>query len=223
MMVGPQPGAYGPARLRRRSPETDATLPCSVPYAADSVDTSKVEGWGDKLRGVAVKALTWHGKREARIGSISDPAIKDPTRPRHQSHDDRTVRSDLRLYEPLGPFLDVGAVLGHEPMGVVHEVGTAVTAVRPGDRVVGPFNVSCGRQPKPRTHRSGSSPRGARPRDCTGTRGFDVRLWTWRGRRPFRWRGWPVSGVGGECCPAGVVAKDCGDGDSDGEVLGGVE
>jgi threonine dehydrogenase-like Zn-dependent dehydrogenase len=44
----------------------------------------------------------------------------------------------------LGPFLDEGDILGHEPMGVVEDVGREVTAVRPGDRVVVPFNVSCG-------------------------------------------------------------------------------
>jgi threonine dehydrogenase-like Zn-dependent dehydrogenase len=51
--------------------------------------------------------------------------------------------SDLHLYDVLGPFLDAGDILGHEPMGVVAEVGPAVTAVVPGDRVVVPFNVSC--------------------------------------------------------------------------------
>ena len=52
--------------------------------------------------------------------------------------------TDLHLDEVLGPFLDEGDVLGHEPMGVVEEVGHEVTELRPGDRVVVPFNVSCG-------------------------------------------------------------------------------
>ena len=52
--------------------------------------------------------------------------------------------SDLHLYEVLGPFLDQGDILGHEPMGVVEEVGPQVTALSPGDRVVVPFNVNCG-------------------------------------------------------------------------------
>ena len=52
--------------------------------------------------------------------------------------------SDLHLYAVLGPFLDVGDILGHEPMGVVAEVGSEVTALRVGDRVVVPFNISCG-------------------------------------------------------------------------------
>jgi len=52
--------------------------------------------------------------------------------------------SDLHLYEVLGPFLTEGDILGHEPMGIAQEVGGEVAAVRPGDRVVIPFNVSCG-------------------------------------------------------------------------------
>jgi threonine dehydrogenase-like Zn-dependent dehydrogenase len=44
----------------------------------------------------------------------------------------------------LAPFLEPGDVLGHEPMGIVEEVGSGVTELRVGDRVVIPFNVSCG-------------------------------------------------------------------------------
>ena len=52
--------------------------------------------------------------------------------------------SDLHLYEVMGPFIDEGDILGHEPMGIVEEVGAEVDAHRPGDRVVIPFNISCG-------------------------------------------------------------------------------
>jgi threonine dehydrogenase-like Zn-dependent dehydrogenase len=52
--------------------------------------------------------------------------------------------SDLHLYEVLGPFMAEGDILGHEPMGVVEEVGSAITHLRAGDRVVIPFNISCG-------------------------------------------------------------------------------
>ncbi|MDX3540347.1 alcohol dehydrogenase catalytic domain-containing protein [Streptomyces sp. MB09-01] len=92
-----------------------------------------------------MRALTWHGKRDVRVDTVPDPAIR--------AGDDVIVKitttglcgSDLHLYEVLGPFLDVGDILGHEPMGIVVEVGPEVTSVKPGDRVVIPFNISCGR------------------------------------------------------------------------------
>jgi threonine dehydrogenase-like Zn-dependent dehydrogenase len=52
--------------------------------------------------------------------------------------------SDLHLYEVMGPFMGEGDILGHEPMGIVEEVGAEVTQIAPGDRVVIPFNISCG-------------------------------------------------------------------------------
>ncbi|PWJ54668.1 Threonine dehydrogenase [Quadrisphaera granulorum] len=94
-----------------------------------------------------MRALTWQGKRKVSVETVPDPKIEEPT--------DAVVRitasglcgSDLHLYEVMGPFLDPGDVLGHEPMGVVEEVGPDVTHLRPGDRVVVPFNISCGRCP----------------------------------------------------------------------------
>lgn len=52
--------------------------------------------------------------------------------------------SDLHLYELLGPYMHAGDIVGHEAMGVVQEVGSSVFRVKVGDRVVIPFNVSCG-------------------------------------------------------------------------------
>ena len=52
--------------------------------------------------------------------------------------------SDLHLYEVLGAFIDAGDILGHEPMGIVEAVGSEVKDIAPGDRVVVPFNISCG-------------------------------------------------------------------------------
>ena len=52
--------------------------------------------------------------------------------------------SDLHLYGVLGPYLSAGDVLGHESMGIVEAVGAEVTHIQPGDRVVIPFNISCG-------------------------------------------------------------------------------
>lgn len=91
-----------------------------------------------------MKALTWHGKRDVRIDTVPDPEIQDPTDVIIKVTTTGLCGSDLHLYEVFGPFLGVGDILGHEPMGIVEEVGPEVTAVRPGDRVVVPFNVSCG-------------------------------------------------------------------------------
>jgi threonine dehydrogenase-like Zn-dependent dehydrogenase len=91
-----------------------------------------------------MKALTWHGRRDVRVDSVPDPAIEEPTDVIIRVTSCGICGSDLHLYEVLGPFLDRGDVLGHEPMGIVEEVGSAVTHVVPGDRVVIPFNVACG-------------------------------------------------------------------------------
>ncbi|MFH8573975.1 zinc-dependent alcohol dehydrogenase [Streptomyces sp. NPDC017993] len=91
-----------------------------------------------------MRALTWHGKRDVRIDTVPDPKIVDPTDIIVRVTSTGICGSDLHLYEVLGPYLDPGDILGHEPMGIVEEVGPEVTAVAVGDRVVVPFNISCG-------------------------------------------------------------------------------
>jgi threonine dehydrogenase-like Zn-dependent dehydrogenase len=91
-----------------------------------------------------VKAVTYHGKRDVRVDSVPDPAIQEPTDAIVRITSTAICGSDLHLYEVLGAFLDEGDVLGHEPMGIVEAVGAEVEHIRPGDRVVIPFNISCG-------------------------------------------------------------------------------
>ncbi|SES47903.1 alcohol dehydrogenase catalytic domain-containing protein [Actinokineospora terrae] len=91
-----------------------------------------------------MKALTWHGKRDVRVDTHPDPIIKDPTDTIIKVTSTGLCGSDLHLYEVLGPFLTEGDILGHEPMGIVEEIGSAVTDLEVGDRVVIPFNISCG-------------------------------------------------------------------------------
>src|SRR3954465_11090696 len=91
-----------------------------------------------------MKALTWHGRRDVRVDEHPDPTIQDPTDVIVRITSTGICGSDLHLYEVLGPFLQEGDILGHEPMGVVEEVGPEVMTLRPGDRVVVPFNISCG-------------------------------------------------------------------------------
>jgi threonine dehydrogenase-like Zn-dependent dehydrogenase len=91
-----------------------------------------------------MKALTWHGKRDVRVDTHPDPTIQEATDAIIQVTSSGLCGSDLHLYETLGPFLDSGDILGHEPMGIVQEVGAEVTHIKAGDRVVIPFNISCG-------------------------------------------------------------------------------
>src|SRR5919112_2866892 len=91
-----------------------------------------------------MKALAWHGTRDVRVDTVPDPAIEQPTDAIVRITSSGICGSDLHLYEVLGAFIDEGDILGHEPMGVVEAVGPEVTNIAPGDRVVIPFNVSCG-------------------------------------------------------------------------------
>ncbi len=91
-----------------------------------------------------MRALTWHGKRDVRVEEVPDPRIEDPTDAIVRITSTAICGSDLHLYEVLGPYLKPGDILGHEPMGIVEEVGSGVTRLKPGDRVVVPFNISCG-------------------------------------------------------------------------------
>ena len=91
-----------------------------------------------------MKALTFHGKRDVRVDQVPDPGIEDSTDAVIRVTSSAICGSDLHLYEVLGMFIEEGDILGHEPMGVVEEVGPDVEHVKRGDRVVIPFNISCG-------------------------------------------------------------------------------
>src|ERR1700682_450498 len=90
-----------------------------------------------------VKALTFQGPRTVRVDDVPKPALGGP--------DDALVRvttgaicgSDLHLYHERIP-IQAGAILGHEFVGVVEEVGAQVSRVKPGDRVVACFFTYCG-------------------------------------------------------------------------------
>jgi threonine dehydrogenase-like Zn-dependent dehydrogenase len=91
-----------------------------------------------------MKAVTWQGFEDVRVEEVPDPRIEKPTDAIVRVTSTGLCGSDLHLYRVLGAFIDPGDVLGHEPMGVVEEVGAEVDQIRPGDRVVIPFNISCG-------------------------------------------------------------------------------
>ncbi|CAI3788819.1 putative zinc-binding alcohol dehydrogenase [Pseudomonas sp. MM227] len=91
-----------------------------------------------------MRALTYHGAHDVKVDTVPDPQLQDA--------DDIILRvtataicgSDLHLYRGKIPTVEHGDIFGHEFMGVVEEVGTGVTAVSPGDRVVIPFVIACG-------------------------------------------------------------------------------
>jgi threonine dehydrogenase-like Zn-dependent dehydrogenase len=91
-----------------------------------------------------MRAVTWQGKRDVRVETVPDPILKEDTDVIVKITTTGICGSDLHLYEVLGPYMAAGDVLGHEPMGVVQEVGSAVTGLAAGDRVVVPFQISCG-------------------------------------------------------------------------------
>jgi hypothetical protein len=91
-----------------------------------------------------MKALTWQAPGDVRVQEVPDPTIQAPTDAIVRITSTAICGSDLHLHEVLGPFLDKGDVLGHEPMGIVEEVGSETGDLEVGDRVVIPFNISCG-------------------------------------------------------------------------------
>ncbi|MEV0902238.1 zinc-dependent alcohol dehydrogenase [Actinoplanes sp. NPDC049802] len=91
-----------------------------------------------------MRALTWQGTGKVSVETVPDPRIQEPTDAVVRITSTAICGSDLHLYDVLGMYIDKGDILGHEPMGIVEAVGAEVTHIRPGDRVVIPFNISCG-------------------------------------------------------------------------------
>jgi len=91
-----------------------------------------------------MKALTWHGHHDIRCEEVPDPAIEQPGDAIIRVTTSAICGSDLHLYTVLGPLIEEGMIMGHEPMGIVEEVGTDTGDLAVGDRVVIPFQVACG-------------------------------------------------------------------------------
>src|ERR1700709_2469494 len=91
-----------------------------------------------------MKALCWHGKSDVRIDNVPDPKILDPRDAIIRVTTTCICGSDLHLYDGYQPTMQAGDILGHEPMGIVVEVGSAVKKLKAGDRGVVPFTIACG-------------------------------------------------------------------------------
>lgn len=92
-----------------------------------------------------MKAVTWQGKRSVSVENVPDPSIMESTDAIIRVTSTAICGSDLHLYEVMAPFMEKGDILGHEAMGIVEEVGSAVQNLKIGDRVVIPFNIACGK------------------------------------------------------------------------------
>ncbi|HLO41172.1 MAG TPA: alcohol dehydrogenase catalytic domain-containing protein [Phycisphaerales bacterium] len=91
-----------------------------------------------------MKAVCWYGANDVRVENVPDPSIQQPTDVVIRVTSTAICGSDLHLVDGFMPTMEKGDILGHEPMGIVEEVGPAVKTLARGDRVVVPFNVACG-------------------------------------------------------------------------------
>ncbi|RYD23013.1 MAG: glutathione-dependent formaldehyde dehydrogenase [Verrucomicrobiaceae bacterium] len=91
-----------------------------------------------------MKALCWHGKGDVRVDNVADPEILDPRDIIIRITASGICGSDLHLYDGITPSMEAGDIIGHEPMGIVVEIGSEVKKFKKGDRVVVPFVIACG-------------------------------------------------------------------------------
>jgi threonine dehydrogenase-like Zn-dependent dehydrogenase len=92
-----------------------------------------------------MKALCWYGKYDVRVQDVPNPQILNPRDAILKITTTAICGSDLHLYDGYIPSMMKGDILGHEFMGEVVELGSAVTNLKVGDRVVVPFTIACGR------------------------------------------------------------------------------
>ncbi|WP_026152431.1 glutathione-independent formaldehyde dehydrogenase [Actinopolyspora halophila] len=90
-----------------------------------------------------MKAVVYQGPYDVAVQEVADPRLEDPTDVLVRITTSAICGSDLHMYEGRTDA-QAGIVFGHENMGVIQEVGSAVATLRQGDRVVLPFNVACG-------------------------------------------------------------------------------
>ncbi|MGW7980298.1 alcohol dehydrogenase catalytic domain-containing protein [Staphylococcus xylosus] len=91
-----------------------------------------------------MKAVTYQGHKNMEVREVHDPIIEESTDAIIKITASGICGSDLHLYHQGDLFMDPDFVIGHEPMGIVEEVGKEVKTLKKGDRVVIPFNIGCG-------------------------------------------------------------------------------
>jgi glutathione-independent formaldehyde dehydrogenase len=90
-----------------------------------------------------MKAVVYDDERTVSVREVPDASVQEPTDALIRVTTTNICGSDLHMYEGRSP-VEQGKILGHENMGIVEEVGSAVTRIRRGDRVSVPFNIACG-------------------------------------------------------------------------------
>lgn len=91
-----------------------------------------------------MKALCWYGTNDVRVENVPDPQIQDSRDAIIKITSTAICGSDLHLVNGFQPTMEAGDVLGHENMGEVVEVGSGITNLKVGDKVVVPFVIACG-------------------------------------------------------------------------------
>lgn len=91
-----------------------------------------------------MRAVTWHGRHDMRVDNVPDPKIEHERDAIIKITSTAICGSDLHLYNGVMSGMKSGDIIGHEPMGIVEEVGAGVKNLKKGDRVVVPFTISCG-------------------------------------------------------------------------------
>jgi threonine dehydrogenase-like Zn-dependent dehydrogenase len=91
-----------------------------------------------------MKALCWHGTGDVRVDNVPEPTIQDPRDAIIKITASGICGSDLHLFDGFMPTMEKGDILGHEPMGEVVAIGSAIRNLKVGDRVVVPFTIACG-------------------------------------------------------------------------------
>lgn len=91
-----------------------------------------------------MKALCWHGQNKVQIDNVPEPKLQHGNDIILKVSSCAICGSDLHLLDGYVPTMESGDILGHEFMGIVEEVGSEVKNLKKGDRVVVPFNISCG-------------------------------------------------------------------------------
>jgi threonine dehydrogenase-like Zn-dependent dehydrogenase len=91
-----------------------------------------------------MRAITWHGKGDMRCETVPDPKIQHPRDIIIKVTGCAICGSDLHIYDGLIPSMEPGDIMGHETMGEVVELGSGISELRQGDRVVVPFTIACG-------------------------------------------------------------------------------